>query len=43
MADMSDPKTVLHRYLQEARDDLIWKLYGLGEHDARTAPHPDRQ
>lgn len=35
MADLADPKTVLHRYLQQARDDLIWKLDGLGERDAR--------
>jgi uncharacterized damage-inducible protein DinB len=35
MADLSDPKTVLRHYLQEARDGLIWKLDGLGERDAR--------
>ncbi len=32
---MGDPKTVLHHYLQATRDDLIWKLDGLGERDAR--------
>jgi hypothetical protein len=35
MADMGDPKTVLHHYLQLTRDDLIWKLDGLGERDVR--------
>jgi uncharacterized damage-inducible protein DinB len=35
MADLSDPKTALHHYLQAARDDLIWKLDGLGEREAR--------
>jgi len=35
MADMGDPKTVLHHYLQATRDDLIWKLEGLSERDAR--------
>lgn len=35
MVDMRDPKTVLHHYLQEARDALVWKLDGLGERDAR--------
>lgn len=28
MADMSDPKTVLHHYLQQARDALVSKLDG---------------
>ena len=35
MADMSDPKAVLHHYLRQTRDDLIWKLDGLSERDAR--------
>jgi uncharacterized damage-inducible protein DinB len=35
MADMGDQKTALHHYLQTARDDLIWKLDGLGERDVR--------
>jgi uncharacterized damage-inducible protein DinB len=35
MSDMNDPKTVLHRYLQACREDLIWKLDALGERDAR--------
>ena len=35
MADLRDPKAVLHHYLQVARDDLIWKLDGLSEREAR--------
>lgn len=35
MADMTDPKTVLHHYLQQTRDALVWKLDGLTERDAR--------
>jgi uncharacterized damage-inducible protein DinB len=35
MADMGDPKTALHHYLRMTRDDLIWKLDGLGERDVR--------
>jgi uncharacterized damage-inducible protein DinB len=31
----NDPKTVLTRYLQEARETMLWKLEGLSEHDAR--------
>jgi len=37
---MSDPKTVLRHYLQQVRDDLIWKLDGLGERDARLPRTP---
>jgi uncharacterized damage-inducible protein DinB len=37
---MSDSKTVLRHYLQQARDDLIWKLDGLGERDARLPRTP---
>jgi uncharacterized damage-inducible protein DinB len=40
MADMSDPKTALHHYLQETRDALIWKLGGLTERDARLPRTP---
>lgn len=40
MADVRDPKTVLHHYLREARDGLIWKLDGLGERDARLPRTP---
>jgi uncharacterized damage-inducible protein DinB len=35
MADLGDPKTALHHYLQATRDDLIWKLDGLNEREAR--------
>jgi uncharacterized damage-inducible protein DinB len=37
MGDMtaSDPKTVLQRYLQTAREALVWKLEGLSEYDVR--------
>ncbi|MBQ1035282.1 MULTISPECIES: DinB family protein [Micromonospora] len=35
MADLSDAKAALHLYLKENRDDLIWKLDGLSERDAR--------
>jgi uncharacterized damage-inducible protein DinB len=31
----SDPKADLHRYLQQARDVLLWKLEGLSEYDIR--------
>jgi hypothetical protein len=31
----SDPKADLHRYLQQARDALLWKLDGLSEYDIR--------
>lgn len=31
----SDPKTDLHRYLQAAREALLWKLEGLSEYDIR--------
>jgi uncharacterized damage-inducible protein DinB len=30
-----DPKADLHRYLQSARDALLWKLEGLSEYDVR--------
>ena len=40
MADMSDPKTALLRYLRQCRDDLIWKLDGLSERDARLPRTP---
>ncbi len=40
MSDMSDPKTVLRHYLQEARDAVVWKLDGLSEHDARMPRTP---
>jgi hypothetical protein len=31
----SDPKADLRRYLQQARDALLWKLDGLSEYDIR--------
>jgi uncharacterized damage-inducible protein DinB len=31
----TDPKTDLHRYLQDAREALLWKLDGLSEYDVR--------
>ena len=31
----SDAKADLHRYLQDARDALLWKLEGLSEYDVR--------
>jgi uncharacterized damage-inducible protein DinB len=31
----SDPKVTLHRYLQTAREALLWKLDGLSEYDIR--------
>jgi uncharacterized damage-inducible protein DinB len=31
----TDPKDDLHRYLQTAREALLWKLDGLSEYDAR--------
>jgi hypothetical protein len=36
----SDPKADLHRYLQEGRDALLWKLDGLSEYDARRPLTP---
>ncbi|MEU1394823.1 DinB family protein [Micromonospora zamorensis] len=36
MADLSDAKAALHLYLKENRDDLLWKLDGLSERDARV-------
>lgn len=35
-----DPKADLLRYLQAARDALLWKLEGLSEHDARRPLTP---
>jgi uncharacterized damage-inducible protein DinB len=39
MAD-SDPKAVLHRSLQTARETLLWKLDGLSDHDIRRPMTP---
>ncbi|MET7707606.1 DinB family protein [Micromonospora sp. NPDC005413] len=35
MTDLGDAKAALHHYLQETREDLIWKLDGLSEREAR--------
>ncbi|MFF4752120.1 DinB family protein [Streptomyces sp. NPDC002514] len=35
-----DPKTDLHRYLQDAREALLWKLDGLSEYDVRRPLTP---
>ena len=35
MADLGDPKAALHHYLRATRDNLIWKLEGLSEREAR--------
>ncbi len=35
-----DPKADLHRYLQIARDALLWKLEGLSEYDIRRPMVP---
>ncbi|MHC5905003.1 DinB family protein [Streptomyces sp. S6] len=42
MADTTvpDPKADLLRYLQEARDSLLWKLEGLSEYDVRRPLTP---
>jgi uncharacterized damage-inducible protein DinB len=36
----SDPKDVLHRYLQAAREALLWKLDELSEYDVRRPMVP---
>ena len=36
----SNPKADLHRYLQAARDALVWKLDGLSEYDIRRPMTP---
>src|SRR3954462_14733678 len=36
----SDPKADLHRYLQDAREALLWKLDGLSEYDVRRPMVP---
>jgi uncharacterized damage-inducible protein DinB len=40
MAEVGDPKATLHRYLQAARDALVWKLDGVGEREARLPRTP---
>ena len=36
----TDPKATLVRYLQQARDAVLWKLDGLGEYDIRRPMTP---
>jgi uncharacterized damage-inducible protein DinB len=36
----ADPKETLVRYLQEAREAVVWKLDGLSEHDVRRPLTP---
>jgi hypothetical protein len=36
----SDCKADLHRYLQDAREALLWKLDGLSEYDVRRPVVP---
>jgi uncharacterized damage-inducible protein DinB len=36
----SDPEADLHRYLQAARESLLWKLEGLGDYDIRRPMTP---
>lgn len=38
--DDTEPKAHLHRYLQAAREALLWKLDGLSEYDARRPLTP---
>src|ERR1700684_2620415 len=40
MAEPGDEKTTLRRYLQAARDALVWKLDGLGEREVRLPRTP---
>jgi uncharacterized damage-inducible protein DinB len=40
VAEAFDQKAVLRRYLQAARDALVWKLDGLSERDARLPRTP---
>jgi uncharacterized damage-inducible protein DinB len=40
MNDIDDNKAVLHHYLQQTREDLIWKLDALRERDARLPRTP---
>ncbi len=40
MTTGTDPKADLRRYLQDARDTLLWKLDGLSEYDIRRPMTP---
>ena len=37
---MTEPKAMLRRYLQDAREALVWKLDGLSEYDVRRPLTP---
>jgi uncharacterized damage-inducible protein DinB len=37
---LNDPKSVLHRYLKQARETMLWKLEGLSEYDVRRPMVP---
>ncbi len=37
---VSEPKEDLHRYLQEAREAMLWKLNGLSDYDVRRPMTP---
>src|SRR3954462_6250910 len=38
--DLGGPKTALQHYLRAVRDDLVWKLDGLSEREARLPRTP---
>jgi hypothetical protein len=40
MTETDEQKTVLHKYLRASRDDLLWKLDGVSERDARLPRTP---
>jgi uncharacterized damage-inducible protein DinB len=40
MSELADPKETLQKYLQIAREALLWKLEGLSEYDARRPLTP---
>lgn len=40
MDDLADPKAMLRRYLQDARDSLVWKVEGLDERAVRLPRTP---
>lgn len=40
MTELAQPKETLQRYLQMAREALLWKLEGLSEYDARRPMTP---
>ncbi|MGQ0844079.1 MAG: DinB family protein [Sporichthyaceae bacterium] len=40
MIELAEPKATLARYLQVAREALLWKLEGLSEYDARRPLTP---